>query len=253
MIKMGRIVDTIGPAGNGIFGAQIVKVALQDPPIEVTAYAKPLDRIPFLVEILCARLADAMGLPVPEPIIAFSEDGERQFFASLKVDYPDLTQRLTISNDQIQQTSHNVEILRKISEWPSIEKAAAFDEWIANEDRNLGNLLFDGDKAITLIDHNLAMRPHFVPNNPLAKNTLLDIKLEFNQDEFSKQRIKTNLSHLISQLDGTLPKKITDQMRDDLNLATSLEIDHMLNFLDKRLTVLGNITTSRVPVKQMSL
>ncbi len=57
MIKMGRIVDTLGPAGNGLFGAQRVKVSLQNPPVEITAYAKPLDTIPFLVEILCALLA----------------------------------------------------------------------------------------------------------------------------------------------------------------------------------------------------
>lgn len=253
MIKMGRIVDTIGPADNGIYGAKVVKVALQNPAVEVTAYAKPLDTVPFLVEILCALLADELALPVPEPIVAFSEEGDRVFFASMKVDFPDLTQVLTITNDQVDQTSHNVGIFKKIADWGQLEKAAAFDEWIANEDRNLGNLLFDGINAFTLIDHNLAMRPQFSPNNPLTKNTLLDIKLEFNQDEVSKQRIKSKLSHIINELDDTLPQKITDQISQDLNLAASKELDDMLNFLNKRLNILGKITTTKVPVQQFSL
>lgn len=39
--------------------------------------------------------------------------------------------------------------------------AIAFDEWIANQDRHVGNILYDGGKEYMLIDNNLAMRPHF--------------------------------------------------------------------------------------------
>ena len=39
-------------------------------------------------------------------------------------------------------------------EYPSV---IGFDEWIANGDRNLGNLLWDGEKDFYLIDHGLSM------------------------------------------------------------------------------------------------
>lgn len=253
MIKVGRIVNTIGPADNGLYGAHIVTVALTSPAVEVTAYAKALDTIPFLVEILCAQLALELNIPVPEPIIAFNEKGDRALFASLKVDYPDLSRRLTIANDQVVQNTANEAVFKKISQWSDIEIASVFDEWIANEDRNIGNILFDGKDIIYLIDHNLAMRPHFSPITPLSNNTLLNIKLLFNHDELSRQRIKNKISAISSNLDDTLPEKLIDQIRSDLNLIKSSELDIMLKFLQTRLNVLGKITTNKVPVNQLSL
>lgn len=46
------------------------------------------------------------------------------------------------------------ESLRKIlDDWESLHKTIAFDEWVANQDRNLGNLIIDSNSQVTLIDH----------------------------------------------------------------------------------------------------
>ncbi|WP_324041915.1 MULTISPECIES: hypothetical protein [Aeromonas] len=46
------------------------------------------------------------------------------------------------------------ESLRKILDgWGKLHKTIAFDEWVANQDRNLGNLIIDSHSHVTLIDH----------------------------------------------------------------------------------------------------
>ncbi|MBC3249404.1 hypothetical protein BFS14_03700 [Serratia fonticola] len=46
------------------------------------------------------------------------------------------------------------ESLRSILDgWSNLHKTIAFDEWVANQDRNLGNLIIDSNGQVTLIDH----------------------------------------------------------------------------------------------------
>lgn len=40
-----------------------------------------------------------------------------------------------------------------IDAWEKLPQTIAFDEWVANQDRNLGNLIIDANFAVTLIDH----------------------------------------------------------------------------------------------------
>ena len=253
MIKRGRIVDEIGPAGNGLYGSKIVKIALADPPVEVTAYAKKLNETTFLVELLSSMLASALDLPTPEPIIAFSEDGSEILFATIKIDYPDLSQRLTLNGDAVADTPENRAILKLVSDWVDLERAAAFDEWIANGDRNVGNVLFNGKDAFYLIDHNLAMRPHFSANTAITDNGFLTIKLIFARDDLSKQRIRSLLQHIIESYDPELPEQLIVKLKKNLNPDSSTDLDKMLDFLKTRLEFLANIATSQVPVKQLSL
>jgi hypothetical protein len=46
------------------------------------------------------------------------------------------------------------EALNKIlDDWDQLHHTIAFDEWVANQDRNLGNLVIDSNSSVTLIDH----------------------------------------------------------------------------------------------------
>ncbi|MEQ4902893.1 hypothetical protein [Enterobacter hormaechei] len=46
------------------------------------------------------------------------------------------------------------ESLNKILDgWDKLHQTIAFDEWVANQDRNLGNLVIDSHCSVTLIDH----------------------------------------------------------------------------------------------------
>lgn len=44
-------------------------------------------------------------------------------------------------------------LCKVIDGWEKLPQAIAFDEWVANQDRNLGNVIIDSNFAVTLIDH----------------------------------------------------------------------------------------------------
>ena len=45
------------------------------------------------------------------------------------------------------------QLLEHIASWGSVAEAIAFDDWIANEDRNSGNIIIEDKSNIFLIDH----------------------------------------------------------------------------------------------------
>ena len=104
-----------------------------------------------------------------------------------------------------------------------------------------------------MIDHNLAMRPHFSANTAITDNGFLTIKLIFARDDLSKQRIRSLLQHIIESYDPELPEQLIVKLKKNLNPDSSTDLDKMLDFLKTRLEFLANIATSQVPVKQLSL
>lgn len=252
VIKVARIVSVLGDADNGLFGAKRVKLLFEENNYEVSAYAKKLSDLDFLVEILTALMGIEIGLPIPEPVIAISENGREAWFASIDVKHPDLSKRLLIENNEITNTPKNKSILSKLANWMLITDAISFDEWIANGDRNIGNVLYDGQDQFYLIDHNMAMRLPFSPDAPI-NNMLLTIKLLFTDDELSKQRLKNTINHTITTLSPDIPQKIADNL---LKQASNLDAEILINmveFLKQRLQYLTAITDKKIATKQISL
>jgi hypothetical protein len=252
MIRVARIVSVLGKADNGRFNAQRVKLSFHDSKYEVSAYAKKLTDLDFLVEIVSALIGREINLPIPEPVIAVSMDDNDILFASVDVKYPDLTRRLTFNNDTVKDSPDNQALFKTLSDWPTIHQAIGFDEWIANGDRNTGNVLYDGANQFFLIDHNLAMRPQFMPESPI-NNALLNIKLFFTQDEVGRQRIKNHIAVMISDMEPELPKTIVDRLlteHDNLNRSVLMS---MVDFLNQRLQHLTAITHQKIVTRQLSL
>ena len=107
-------------------------------------------------EVLCNLLAQMVGIPVPRPCILdirqteLSESGEPFVFGTRYEGYSDLLQR----------TRESPTAVDRLVGWPSFLVSIAFDEWIANEDRTLSNLLFAGRREFLLIDHGEALPNH---------------------------------------------------------------------------------------------
>lgn len=251
MIRTGRIVDFIGPAGNGIYGAQTVKIAFHDSRFEVSAYAKRLADLDFLVELMAALMGIEMGLPIPEPVAAVGEDNQ-VWFASVDMKFPDLSRFLFVHNNQIPNTPQNSEIFRRLANWPAIQHAIGFDEWIANNDRNIGNILFDGSDRFYLIDHNLAMRPSFAPDAAI-ENALLNTKLAFTEDELSRHRLKHQIEALIEKFDPALPQTIADRLSAQIRKIDDALLKSMVEFLNQRLNHLSAIAHQKIATRQQSL
>lgn len=249
MVRIARIVTEISKAQHGMFGATLVKLVFDGSDHIVQAYAKKLGILDFLVELLTALIGIELGLPIPEPVIAVTASGDDVLFASLAVNYPDMLHRLDIKDEHIDMTQRSMEALKKLSEWPLIHDAIAFDEWIANGDRNPGNILFDGKDRYLLIDHNLAMRLPFAPDMPV-NNKLLAIKMLFSEDELSRQRLKSKLEACINLIDPLLPGTVSEEIRIDLNAQL---VANMVEFLEQRLCHLVGITHQKIKTKQQSL
>jgi hypothetical protein len=104
-------------------------------------------------ELVATTLGRALGLPIPEgylvrarpsdlpdSTVLAAHAGEAILFASRETTAPDLKRRVRAVGAAV--------IAELFIAW-----TMTFDEWIANQDRNSGNILFGGPGDIWLIDH----------------------------------------------------------------------------------------------------
>ncbi|WP_146205847.1 HipA family kinase [Azospirillum sp. TSH58] len=139
------------------------------PPVH--AILKDLPPKELANELFGAALATALGLPVPPYFIAAATSsvlpvrkgpsrGSYKFmFATERQGTPPLKRHWT--GTRIPQR-----LIDALARWPGNGTAFAFDTWVANVDRNLGNILFGGGTDIWLIDHGQCLTgPNWVAKN----------------------------------------------------------------------------------------
>lgn len=114
----------------------------------------------IVAELVCAVIGRAIGLPIPEPLIVKIRRGDLPLsrlidqeadatlaFASASVGGDSCAQLLREDSDHA---------LRLVMTWRQLLPTTAFDEWMANPDRNLGNIVFAAQN-LWLIDHAQAL------------------------------------------------------------------------------------------------
>lgn len=146
-------------AGDGITGARRCIVQLADGQRRAAVLKRgPVGQV--AAEAFSALLLREWGLPVPEPFLV--PEADTLAFASADAGYPSLKKRLGLDalppgplHDQAAFVAMTL-----ATSLSSSGLAAAADEAIANPDRNLGNVLWDGS-AEAWIDHaySLGMGP----------------------------------------------------------------------------------------------
>ena len=176
------------PGGSRLSGAKDVWQC----PVQVgvgtdIAFIKLLAPYQLVREVVCALVAQAVGLPVIQPGVATLENAEidtdiRFAFASLAVD------------TQLAPRLRDDTVLRsQLSRWPSLRSAIAFDEWIANSDRTIDNLLFRGASDFVLVDHGEAI-PSGMSVDALTVNQLARLAYE----DVSRDEEHASLQHVRS-------------------------------------------------------
>lgn len=123
---------------------------------DLGVYVRLAEPQPVVAELLCAVIGRAVGLPIPEPYLVAvtratlpqsgllsGQSGMRLTFASQNVGGADFGQLVRADS------SHAHRMLRK---WEHLVPVAVFDEWLANADRNFGNIVFAA-QSLWLIDH----------------------------------------------------------------------------------------------------
>ena len=132
---------------NGVLRCTVI---VEDQPADAVVKLVPTYRI--VREVVCALIAQAAGLPVLRPGVVLLDDApfetnERFAFGTLAAPEQNLLRSM-----------HDDAVLRsQLSRWTHLPLAIAFDEWIANSDRTVRNLLFQGASDFILIDHGEAI------------------------------------------------------------------------------------------------
>jgi hypothetical protein len=129
------------------------------------AYLKALPQNQLLAEVLCALLGLAAGLPMPPPYLVEDQggflasepdaNGYTVFFGSGALEFPSFAHYL--AKEIPSEETRAQAVLTLLATWKHFHAAIAFDEWIANADRHMGNLLYGVADGFTLIDHSHAL------------------------------------------------------------------------------------------------
>ncbi|GKQ33145.1 hypothetical protein [Pseudomonas syringae] len=210
---------------------------------EIAVIAKKLSLREIAVEVVCAALGRAAGLPIPEPLLLV-DDEKAWHYGSADVGHPNLAQYVTPNDSSI---------LEELTKWPPLLHAACFDELIANPDRNDGNLLYDG-AGFFLIDHGMCI-PHGMSATDTSEdyhnNQLLDVHAGACADELSVRRA-ANAARGWSIKEG--PSSIELAGDATVELIELKSQGELLSFLRNRVAVLGDLLHDKIkPSQQGSL
>lgn len=121
----------------------------------VPVYVRITRPAPIVAELLCSVIARALGLPAPEPFVVL--------VAPEALPKSPLAQaaglHLTVATRDLggstfaqllREDSHFAQAL--ISKWHHLLPVAVLDEWLANDDRNMGNIIYIA-QTLYIIDH----------------------------------------------------------------------------------------------------
>lgn len=217
-IAVGRLLTSYGPESEGA-DCETHKVSVRYIGGSCTAYLKLYkDHRKIVAELAASQLGRALGLNIPKPFLvivdpgmipadqsSFDQTGTLLAFASAQAGKAPVS-----FNRLINSVSTGIHQL--LLDWKGLNSTIAFDEWLANVDRNPGNILFNAeDKSFWLIDHGQALTGSNWPlwgledhkvaaTNVLLNELLRDAPLDTNQ----KAALRDSANELMlraSQLD----------------------------------------------------
>lgn len=230
----------------------------------------PTDGVPLYVrvgpsnalvaELLCGVLARALKLPAPDVYLVQIPPGRmpRSKLVYAKDTILCVGTRDIGGDTFAQLLAENPRAVAPLlREWPELAKVTAFDEWLANPDRNMGNLLYVA-QTIFIIDHAEAFGGSTRALYPLAE--LTDVQF-------------TNLlGGLVGSLEAKKHPSMLEEMRQWLaHTAAATDIPNavecaqltqwigpeqkreLIDFVTKRLTITHTLLCQRLGHPQLTL
>lgn len=214
----------------------------------------------LVAELVCGCMARALGLPAPEVFIVSVRPGalRRSRLASKDVDTLCVATR-DVGGDTFTQLLNDDDdaAVLLLRDWADLNKVAAFDEWTANPDRNMGNLIYAA-QTLYIIDHADAFGGHGQTANGLKElteqmfsNKLADLLNVFDVAKRSAMlgEIERWVTASAAQLD--LPKIISSA--GALPWSNVNHDKELVDFLTQRLTVTHSLLCHRLGHPQLGL
>lgn len=168
-----------------------------------------------IAEVYCALLLRAWGLPVPDPFL-IEEDGIFAF-ASAQLDYPNLKQSLGYSKllPLAVQEAISRKAIRILFSLASTTLAIAADEAIDNKDRNLGNVLWDGESE-AWIDHAFCLGQGHLAD----QNKLCNMAIGTDHEDDAK---RGGVAHALI-LNKGLPREVQTAIEEHMDCPSNADI-----------------------------
>ena len=155
---------------------------------EQAAYIKHIHQNEIFTEVICSMICSSIGIPTPVPYLVLL-DGKATIGNSTLDDNPALFATADAQRPSFKLNEENNEVLLEwLRNWQYTPKSAVFDEQIANQDRNQGNILIASAGDVCLIDHGAAFDTRVLSNCCQARNSFADL-LQHNKkplDRISK-------------------------------------------------------------------
>lgn len=215
----------------------------------VSAVIKDLPERELANEVLGTAVGTYLGLPVPKAYIAACDDatlktkhapriGKSSFvFASADVSTPSVAQIVLPGEPGVQDRLRI--LVNELQKAPKLGEFYAFDVWLANIDRHIGNLLFGAaSSSIWLIDHGRCLSgPTWSAASLVAdadfKNRLKDW-LTPGMSSARRSECATEADSLIGRLGSVEVRRVCED-----NMVASLlpagDLDALVTFLGDRI------------------
>ena len=216
--------------------------------------------MPTAAELVCAVVGRALGLPVPEPFLVrtapdsfpgsrFARPAPALRFASHNVGGETFQQLLSARSDYAQ---------RLLERWKHFLPVTVFDEWMANPDRNLGNILYVAG-SLYLIDHAEAFgsseRQLFGLADLTAQrfaNILGDILVKVSTPRQKATRLE-DAKRWIHDRAGALPLADALEAAGLVHVLNDETRRELLDFVRSRLDLTHSLLCHRFGIPQLSL
>lgn len=216
----------------------------------VVVFAKLIDPREICVEAFCAVLGRHLGLPIPKPFLILADSSTLNvvpegknvlMFGSEDANYPSFRRYADCS-----------QALEKLKNFKASLDVGVFDEWIANHDRNIGNILYDGGDDFLFIDHGFALPQGLPANAPAQDNNILRVLFSFKSEMDKFRDLRTTSQSITPMYQAITLEDVMASTHSSQFIPTDI-INDILSFLTNRLSSIESLIRSRLCVSQADM
>ena len=214
----------------------------------------------FNAELVCGCMARALGLPAPEVFVVNVKPGMlRRSTLANKDTYTLCVATLDLGGNTFTQLLNDDDdaAVQLLHDWADLSKVAAFDEWTANPDRNMGNLIYAA-QTLHIIDHADAfggacrgMLSMAELTEQMFANRLADLLNVF--DAAKRNTMLKEIGEWLAASAEPLDVKILVEQAGTWPLDHRSRDQDLVDFLSQRLTVTHKLLCNRLGHPQLSL
>lgn len=245
-LKTGR--EVLDPEIRGQHRLFYGTVKLRDQQNERHAYVKMLSPRLLFAEVISATLGRLLELPIPETALVVVRG------SMLGLGSPHAIGLASVDSGAlpIGRIVRLESVAARLNKWSHLRTAIIFDELIANADRNLRNLLLDGEGKIWLIDHEESLtEPLSNPARGLANYLMSVATAELS--EFEKHQARRAFTTHASKY-GEIDFYAAAAASHPAECRVSAEhVERVVEFLSRRIHHMQNLLDAGLGHKQRPL